>query len=202
MAQLSRPGPIRTVEPIAKPRMERPQMNHRKPLCATSVEGTFAPVTDSPFKNLEVPRGPARRFVRKQAETAKVRAPADLHAGLPKVTARESRPLFNRCRSTRGPPKISRSIHHVAPNQVRRASSPGQSTQARFSASRSMKRFRSSSDMIKWPRGEVVSCRGPSSTTEDPRQASSPDGGRPAPGQFFQGPLTQDRLIATPFHQL
>jgi phasin len=49
-----------------------------------SVKDAFAPVTDA-FKNLEVPEA-AREFVRKQAETAKVRA-ADLHAGSEKVTA-------------------------------------------------------------------------------------------------------------------
>ena len=48
---------------------------------------TFAPVTDA-FKNIqnmEVPEA-AREFVKKQAETAKVRA-ADIHAGSEKVTA-------------------------------------------------------------------------------------------------------------------
>ena len=49
-----------------------------------SVKDAFAPVTDA-FKNLEVPEA-AREFVRKQAETAKVRA-ADIHAGSEKVTA-------------------------------------------------------------------------------------------------------------------
>jgi phasin len=49
-----------------------------------SVKDAFAPVTDA-FKNLEVPEA-AREFVKKQAETAKVRA-ADLHAGTEKVTA-------------------------------------------------------------------------------------------------------------------
>ena len=48
-----------------------------------SVKDAFAPVTDA-FKNLEVPEA-AREFVRKQAETAKVRA-ADIHAGSEKVT--------------------------------------------------------------------------------------------------------------------
>ena len=52
-----------------------------------SVKEAFAPVTDA-FKNLqnmEVPEA-AREFVKKQTETAKVRA-ADLHAGSEKVTA-------------------------------------------------------------------------------------------------------------------
>ena len=52
-----------------------------------SVKEAFAPVTDA-FKNLqnmEVPEA-AREFVKKQAETAKVRA-ADFHAGSEKVTA-------------------------------------------------------------------------------------------------------------------
>ncbi len=52
-----------------------------------SVKQAFAPVTDA-FKNLqnmEVPEA-AREFVKKQAETAKVRA-ADIHAGSEKVTA-------------------------------------------------------------------------------------------------------------------
>ena len=52
-----------------------------------TVKQTFAPVADA-FKNIqnmEVPEA-AREFVKKQAETAKVRA-ADLHAGSEKVTA-------------------------------------------------------------------------------------------------------------------
>jgi phasin len=49
-----------------------------------SVKQAFAPVTDA-FKNMEVPEA-AREFVKKQAETAKVRA-ADIHAGSEKVTA-------------------------------------------------------------------------------------------------------------------
>ena len=48
-----------------------------------SVKQAFAPVTDA-FKNMEVPEA-AREFVKKQAETAKVRA-ADIHAGSEKVT--------------------------------------------------------------------------------------------------------------------
>src|SRR5258708_25950014 len=52
-----------------------------------SVKQAFAPVTEAftKFQNLEVPEA-AREFVKKQAETAKVRA-ADLHAGSEKVTA-------------------------------------------------------------------------------------------------------------------
>ena len=52
-----------------------------------SVKQAFAPVTEAftKFQNLEVPEA-AREFVKKQAETAKVRA-ADLHAGTEKVTA-------------------------------------------------------------------------------------------------------------------
>ena len=52
-----------------------------------TVKKAFAPVTDA-FKNIqnmEVPEA-AREFVKKQAETAKVRA-ADIHAGSEKVTA-------------------------------------------------------------------------------------------------------------------
>src|ERR1700742_4581656 len=49
-----------------------------------TVKDAFAPVTEA-FKNLEVPEA-AREFVKKQAETAKVRA-ADFHAGSEKVTA-------------------------------------------------------------------------------------------------------------------
>ena len=48
-----------------------------------TVKQAFAPVTDA-FKNMEVPEA-AREFVKKQAETAKVRA-ADIHAGSEKVT--------------------------------------------------------------------------------------------------------------------
>ena len=52
-----------------------------------TVKEAFAPVTDAlkNLQNLEVPEA-AREFVKKQAETAKVRA-ADFHAGSEKVTA-------------------------------------------------------------------------------------------------------------------
>ena len=52
-----------------------------------SVKEAFAPVTEAftKLQNLEVPEA-AREFVKKQAETAKVRA-ADLHAGTERVTA-------------------------------------------------------------------------------------------------------------------
>ena len=52
-----------------------------------TVKEAFAPVTDAfkNFQNMEVPEA-AREFVKKQAETAKVRA-ADFHAGSEKVTA-------------------------------------------------------------------------------------------------------------------
>lgn len=52
-----------------------------------SVKQAFAPVTEAftKLQSLEVPEA-ARDFVKKQAETAKVRA-ADLHAGSEKVTA-------------------------------------------------------------------------------------------------------------------
>src|SRR6202790_4758505 len=52
-----------------------------------SVKEAFAPVTEafSKLQNMEVPEA-AREFVKKQTETAKVRA-ADLHAGSEKGTA-------------------------------------------------------------------------------------------------------------------
>jgi phasin len=52
-----------------------------------TVKDAFAPVTEafSKLQNMEVPEA-AREFVKKQAETAKVRA-ADLQAGSEKVTA-------------------------------------------------------------------------------------------------------------------
>ena len=52
-----------------------------------TVKEAFAPVTEAftKLQNLEVPEA-ARDFVKKQAETAKVRA-ADIHAGTEKVTA-------------------------------------------------------------------------------------------------------------------
>src|SRR3954468_18428650 len=52
-----------------------------------TAKQAFAPVTDAfkNFQNMEVPEA-AREFVKKQAETAKVRA-ADIHAGSEKVTA-------------------------------------------------------------------------------------------------------------------
>jgi len=52
-----------------------------------TVKEAFAPVTDAftKLQNMEVPEA-AREFVKKQAETAKVRA-ADVYAGSEKVTA-------------------------------------------------------------------------------------------------------------------
>src|SRR5260221_11177006 len=52
-----------------------------------TVKEAFAPVPEAftKLQNLEVPEA-AREFVKKQAETAKVRA-ADMHAGSEKVTA-------------------------------------------------------------------------------------------------------------------
>src|SRR6478672_10997103 len=52
-----------------------------------TVKEAFAPVTEAftKLQNMEVPEA-AREFVKKQAETAKVRA-ADIHAGSEKVTA-------------------------------------------------------------------------------------------------------------------
>ena len=52
-----------------------------------TVKDAFAPVTEAftKLQNMEVPEA-AREFVKKQAETAKVRA-ADIHAGTEKVTA-------------------------------------------------------------------------------------------------------------------
>ena len=52
-----------------------------------TVKEAFAPVTEAftKLQNMEVPEA-AREFVKKQAETAKVRA-ADIHAGTEKVTA-------------------------------------------------------------------------------------------------------------------
>jgi phasin len=52
-----------------------------------TVKEAFAPVTEAftTLQNMEVPEA-ARDFVKKQAETAKVRA-ADFHAGSEKVTA-------------------------------------------------------------------------------------------------------------------
>jgi len=51
------------------------------------IKEAFAPVAEAfkKFQNLEVPES-AREFVKKQAETAKVRA-ADFHAGSEKVTS-------------------------------------------------------------------------------------------------------------------
>src|SRR5947209_17481162 len=65
--------------------MERPMTTETNSAYDT-VKQAFAPVADA-FKNIqnmEVPEA-AREFVKKQAETAKVRA-ADLHAGSEKVT--------------------------------------------------------------------------------------------------------------------
>src|SRR3981189_3531540 len=67
--------------------MERPKMTTETNSVLNTVKEAFAPVTEGFTKrqNLEVPEA-AREFVKKQAETAKVRA-ADMHAGSEKVTA-------------------------------------------------------------------------------------------------------------------
>src|SRR3977135_4255163 len=67
--------------------MERPPMTTETNSVLNTVKEAFAPVTEAftKLQNLEVPEA-AREFVKKQAETAKVRA-ADMHAGSEKVTA-------------------------------------------------------------------------------------------------------------------
>src|SRR6185503_7381940 len=67
--------------------MERPPMTTETNSVLNTVKEAFAPVTEAftKLQNLEVPEA-ARDFVKKQAETAKVRA-ADFHAGSEKVTA-------------------------------------------------------------------------------------------------------------------
>src|SRR5438270_13762949 len=66
--------------------MERNQMTTETNSVLNTVKEAFAPVTEAftKLQNLEVPEA-AREFVKKQAETAKVRA-ADFHAGSEKVT--------------------------------------------------------------------------------------------------------------------
>src|SRR6266404_8750004 len=66
--------------------MERPMTTETNSVLNT-VKEAFPPVTEAFTKlhNMEVPEA-ARDFVKKQAETAKVRA-ADIHAGSEKVTA-------------------------------------------------------------------------------------------------------------------
>src|SRR6185503_16117327 len=67
--------------------MERPEMTTETNSVLNTVKEAFAPVTDAftKLQNMEVPEA-AREFVKKQAETAKVRA-ADVYAGSEKVTA-------------------------------------------------------------------------------------------------------------------
>jgi phasin len=62
-------------------------MNTETNSVLNTVREAFAPVTEAftKLQNMEVPEA-AREFVKKQTETAKVRA-ADLHAGSEKVTA-------------------------------------------------------------------------------------------------------------------
>src|SRR3954463_16525864 len=75
-----------------------------------TVKQAFAPVTDAlkNFQNMEVPEA-AREFVKKQTETAKVRA-ADLHAGSEKVTAAIESAVAG---SVSEAAKISRSIQQA-----------------------------------------------------------------------------------------
>ena len=75
-----------------------------------TVKEAFAPVTDAlkNLQNMEVPEA-AREFVKKQAETAKVRA-ADLHAGSEKVTAAIETAVAG---SVSEAAKISRNIQHA-----------------------------------------------------------------------------------------
>src|SRR6188474_2447860 len=65
--------------------MENPMTTETNSVLNT-VKEAFAPVTEAftKLQNMEVPEA-AREFVKKQAETAKVRA-ADFHAGSEKVT--------------------------------------------------------------------------------------------------------------------
>jgi len=75
-----------------------------------TVKDAFAPVTDAfkNFQNMEVPEA-AREFVKKQAETAKVRA-ADVYAGSEKVTAAIETAVAD---SVSEAAKISRNIQHA-----------------------------------------------------------------------------------------
>src|ERR1700727_1525696 len=75
-----------------------------------TVKEAFAPVTDAfkNFQNMEVPEA-ARDFVKKQAETAKVRA-ADLYAGSEKATAVIETAVAG---SVSEGAKISRNIQHA-----------------------------------------------------------------------------------------
>jgi phasin len=75
-----------------------------------SIKEAFAPVTEAftQLQNLEVPEA-AREFVKKQAETAKVRA-ADLHAGSDRVTAAIESALAG---SVSEAAKISRNIQQA-----------------------------------------------------------------------------------------
>src|SRR3984885_15322399 len=72
-----------------------------------TVKEAFAPVTEAftQLQNMEVPEA-AREFVKKQTETAKVRA-ADLHAGSEKVTSAIETAVAG---SVTEPAKISRNI--------------------------------------------------------------------------------------------
>ena len=75
-----------------------------------TVKEAFAPVTEAftKLQNLEVPEA-AREFVKKQAETAKVRA-ADFYAGSEKATAAIETAVAD---SVSEVAKISRNIRHA-----------------------------------------------------------------------------------------
>src|SRR5882762_203349 len=82
------PGQSGRGEPIARKfRGWRDPMTTDTNQVLDSVKQAFAPVTEAftKLQNMEVPEA-AREFVKKQAETAKVRA-ADVYAGSEKVTA-------------------------------------------------------------------------------------------------------------------
>src|SRR4030081_2768882 len=153
-----------------------------------TVKEAFAPVTEAftKLQNLEVPEA-AREFVKKQAETAKVRA-ADIHAGSEKVTAAIETAVAG---SVTEAAKISRTIQQAL-YQDAEAFFAGIDKLA--SAKSINEAVQIQSDMVR-ARGEVLVTRAkaPHRISRQARRRRCQD----RAGQLLQG-LQQDRLIAFP----
>ena len=151
-----------------------------------TVKEAFAPVTEAftKLQNMEVPEA-AREFVKKQTETAKVRA-ADLHAGSEKVTAAIETAVAG---SVSEAAKISRNIQQAL-YQDAEAFFAGIDKLA--SAKSLSEAAQIQSDMVR-ARGEVsrLAGEGHDRISRQARRRRRQD----RPGQLLQG-LQQDRLIA------
>ena len=151
-----------------------------------TVKEAFAPVTEAftKLQNMEVPEA-AREFVKKQAETAKVRA-ADMHAGSEKVTAAIETAVAG---SVSEAAKISRNIQQAL-YQDAEAFFAGIDKLA--SAKSLSEAAQIQSDMVR-ARGEVLVSR--AKATSEYLGKLVTEGAKTAQDNLLQG-LLQDRLIA------